>query len=261
MIMQFVVCAVIPRPPKTETADTSGSAADGSGSADSSGSADAERPLEPADSIDESVQEDNGDPCKKWQKKKYFKRKGRVKDRAFCSDFAFSADCGESFEDIGKQLEELRKLAKRKKEREKLLSQWEDKQFEAQWSDDDEEEDSTTEASGICVECLAELRSITGPGMWQKMGSGLSLLLGGVASKIGYDEAQRSQQQANQMLALQGFPAENNFGYSMAGLSVGYPLISQGLYGFTHGNASQGSYACGHTPSPQPHSFPSFPVF
>lgn len=210
---------------------------------------------------EEPIQVDDGTPCKNWQKKKYFKRKGRVKDRAFCSDFAFSADCGEAFEDIRKQLEALRKLAEKKKEREKLLSQWEDKQFDAQWSDDEEEEDSATEASGLCVECLAELRSITGPSIWQRMGSGLSIALGAGLSVFGLHEARRSQRQANEMLALQGFPAENNFGYSMASLSLGYPLVSQGLYGFTHGNASQGSYACGHSSSPYPHSYPSYPVF
>ena len=198
---------------------------------------------------------DNRQLCKKWQQKKYFGRKGRVKDRSFCSDFSSSKkDCRKAFGDIKKEIERLSKLETRREKLEKSLSEWEDKQFDSQFSAD--EDDGETEMGGLCIKCLTDLRRSAGPGPWQRFGSVLSIGLGAGFSALGLGEARRSQNATNQLLALQGFPAENNFGYSMAGLSLGYPLMSQGLR-----NLSRGSFACGPTPSPYPRPYPAYPMF
>ncbi|MCY4512352.1 MAG: hypothetical protein OXB86_01535, partial [Bdellovibrionales bacterium] len=194
--------------------------------------------------------------CKKWQKKKYFRRKGRVKDNTFCSAFASNKkDCKKAFDGIRKEIGTISKLEARRKKLEESLTQWEDKQFEAQFSEDEDE--SETEAGSLfCTKCLADLRSAAGPGPWQRFGSGLSIALGAGLSAFGVGEARRSQDATNQLLALQGMPAENNFGYSMAGLSLGYPLMSKGL-----ADLSRGSFACGRTPSPYPRPYPASPMF
>ena len=206
----------------------------------------------------EEVAQDTKEPCKRWQKKKYFKRKGRVKDRSFCSDFASSKkDCGDALEDIRDQIEKLRKLKVRRKKLEKSLSEFEDKKFDAQFSDDEDEDD--TEASGFCTKCLADLRKATGPTGWQRFGSGLSIALGGTLSAVGLQQSRLAQNSTNELLALQGMPAENNFGYSLAGLSMGYPFIKNGIEGLTRGNTS--SFACNRQASPYPHPYPTYPVF
>ena len=221
------------------------------------GSGAGDEPPGEGDAVEEVVK-DTKEPCKRWQKKKYFKRKGRVKDRAFCSAFASSKkDCGDAFEDIKDQIEKLRKLKVRQKKLEKSLSEWEDKKFDAQFSDDEDEDD--TEASRFCTKCLADLRKATGPTGWQRFGSGLSVALGAGLSIFGLREARRAQNSTNELLALQGMPAENNFGYSMAGLSLGYPFVAKGLHGLTHGNTS--NFACNRQASPYPHPYPTYPVF
>ena len=202
--------------------------------------------------------EDTKKPCKNWQKKKYFRRKGRVKDRAFCSDFASGKkNCRDAFEDIRKEIEKLSKLKKRRKKLEKSLSEWEDKKFDAQFSED--EDDSETEVGGLCIQCLSDLRRATGPSGWQRFGSGLSVALGAGLSIFGLREARRAQNSTNELLALQGMPAENNFGYSLAGLSLGYPFVARGLHGLTHGNTP--NFACNRHPSPYPHPYPTYPMF
>ena len=198
---------------------------------------------------------DNRQLCKNWQKKKYFRRKGRVKDKSFCSDFASGKkDCGEAFDDIKKEIGKLGKLEARLKKLEKSLAEWEDRQFDAQFSED--EDDGETEAGGLCTKCLTDLRRAAGPSAWERFGSGLTVALGAGFSAIGLGEARRSQNATNKLLALQGMPAENNFGFSMAGVSLGYPLMSQGLR-----DLSRGSFACGPTPSPYPRPYPAYPMF
>ena len=215
-------------------------------------------PVETDPPATEETVQDTKRPCKKWQKKKYFKRKGRVKDRIFCSDFASGKkDCREAFDDIRKEIEKLSKLKERRKKREKSLSEWEDKKFDAQFSEDEDEAD--TEVGGLCVQCLADLRRATGPTGWQKFGSGLSVALGAGLSIFGLREARRAQNSTNELLALQGMPAENNFGYSLAGLSLGYPFVARGLHGLTHGSTP--NFACNRHPSPYPHPYPTYPMF
>ena len=214
------------------------------------------------DSDDNTVQSsqhqtpsDNKQHCKKWQKKKYFRRKGRVQDNSFCSDFGSRKnDCSKAFDDIRKEIKKINTLEARRKKQEESLTKWEDKQFEAQFSED--EDDSKTETGGLCIKCVTDLRRAAGPSAWQRFSSGLTVALGAGYSAIGFDEARRSQNETNQLLALQGMSAKNNFGHSLAGLSLGYPLISQGLR-----DLSRGSFACGPTPSPYPRPYPAYPGF
>ena len=181
-----------------------------------------------------------------------------MKDRAFCSDFASGKkDCRAAFEDIRKEIEKLRKLKARRKKMEKSLSELEDKKFDAQFSEDEDDDDGT-EVGGLCIKCLSDLRQATGPSGWQRFGSGLSVALGAGLSIFGLREARRAQHSTNELLALQGMPAENNFGYSLAGLSLGYPFVARGLHGLTHGNTS--NFACNRHPSPYPHPYPTYPM-
>ena len=206
--------------------------------------------------------------CYAWQltgngdgKSSHFKRGGEI-DPKFCDKYAVGEDVGECRDNLEKALEaykELEDFKKKKKERitdlEKIkdekeddMEMLEDEDFNASLDGEEEE----TEASGLCLKCLAEVRRVTGPSGGQRLGSGLAIALGAGLSYFGLRESRRAQASANEMLALQGFPAENNFGYNMAGLSLGFPLISQGIYGLGRGGMSKGGYGCSSTASPYP---------
>ena len=200
--------------------------------------------------------EDSRPVCKPWQKSDWFGRKGRVRDKPFCKKFASEVkDCGDGFKDIRNALKRLKKYKKRLGELEDSLSEAKDLQMEARFADEDEEDD--TEAAGLCIQCLKDVRKITGPGPWKRVGDGLSVVLGAGLSAFGLHEARRAQNASNELLALQGFPAENNFGYNLAGLSVGYPLVAKGLYGMTHDD----NVNCNRSASPYAHAYPSYPMF
>ena len=195
--------------------------------------------------------------CKPWQKSDWFGRKGRVRDKPFCKEFASDVKACEKdgFKDIRNALKRLKKYKKRLEELEDSLSEAEDLQMEARFADEDEEDE--TEAAGLCIQCLKDVRKITGPGPWKRVGDGLSVALGAGLSAFGLYEARRAQNATNELLALQGFPAENNFGYNLAGLSVGWPLVAKGLYGMTHGD----NVNCNRSASPYAHAYPSYPMF
>ena len=111
-------------------------------------------------------------------------------------------------------------------------------------------ESDEDEGSGICLDCLEELRDMNKPGWGEIAGNTLMTGLGVGLSVFGIRAARRAQNRANDLLALQGFPAENNFGYSLAGASLGLPFIQRGIYGLTQGNAAAGGYGCSHTANP-----------
>ena len=118
--------------------------------------------------------------------------------------------------------------------------------------------DDDTEAGNLdCPECayLEKLRELNKPTTGQIIGNSLLAIAGVGLSVYGVREARRSQDSANELLALQGLPAESNFGHSLAGASLGFPFISRGIYGLSRGNMSAGGYAC--SPSPSYYSQPS----
>ena len=206
--------------------------------------------------------------CYKWQldqsgdsKNSLFKNNGKI-SKSFCDQFAINGeakDCKDQLKAATEAYEELDEYKKKMKARidklEKRIADLEDnievldeEVFNAELDGEEEE----TEAGGLCTRCLADLRSALGPSPWQKVGSGLTAALGIGLSYFGLRESRRAQNSTNRLLALQGMPAENNFGYSLAGLSLGYPLVSQGLYGLSRGGMSQGGYGC--SPKASPHS-------
>ena len=203
--------------------------------------------------------------CYDWQlnkegnrKNPLFKAKGKIKP-GFCDDRAHNAgECKEQLKDTMKAYDNLEKyekkwrdkiadLEKKIEEYENDIETFEDEKLEAEFGDGEEDE---TEASGLCLQCLKEVRRATGPSGWQRLGSGLTAALGVGLSVFGIREARRAQRSTNELLALQGFPAENNFGYNLAGASLGYPLVAQGLYGLSRGGMSRGGYGCSSTASP-----------
>ena len=183
----------------------------------------------------------------KWQNDEAFGNKGNV-NRGFCDPDRYgkrSRDCRDALGDLKNILSNIEKLKKRR-------AKLDEKIFNMENSEETEEDKTGLEASGLCIECVQELRALSRPSGGQMFGNILSMGLGTALSVFGLKEARSSAASANEMLALQGFPAQDNFGYSMAGLSVGFPFIANGLHGLTQANASQGGYGCSPTVSPYP---------
>ena len=189
---------------------------------------------------------------KDWQNDPAFGRKGSVHP-GFCNTDRYGAnsrDCKRALKDL-KNI--LKKLAELQKKRDNL----DEKLFNLEMADDGDKEDKKgLESSGLCFECVQELRALNRPSGWHNFGNILSLGLGGALSVFGIREGRRAAAGANEMLALQGFPAQNHLGYSMAGASLGFPFIGNGLHGLSQANASQGGYNCSPTVSPHAHSYP-----
>ena len=182
------------------------------------------------------------------------KPKGKI-DESFCDSYSTDASkCKDALKDAMTQYDRLKDIRKKTKDRiadlEESIRELEDEANELEdelfLADDDEE----TEAGGLCFECLQELRDANAPSAWQRVGSGLTAALGAGLSIFGLREARRAQRSANELLALQGFPPENNFGYNLAGLSLGFPFLAQGLNGLSRGSMSQGGVGCSQTASP-----------
>ena len=186
-----------------------------------------------------------GEHNARWQNDEAFEAQGNV-HRGLCDPDRYgksSRDCRDALEDLKNILSNIEKLKKRRTELDEKI-------FNMENSEETEEDETGLEASGLCIECVQELRALSRPSGGQIFGNVLSMGLGTALSVFGVREARRSADSANEMLALQGLPAQNNFGYSMAGLSAGFPFIQSGLHGLTQGNASQGGYGCSPTVSP-----------
>lgn len=184
--------------------------------------------------------------CAPWQNpplsRKFFKSNGRVRAKAFCRTYARNqGDCREHLKTLRKALERVQKadnnIQKLEARLEDLEQAQEDEEFEKMFSDEEE-----TEAKGLCVDCLSDLRGALAPSGWQRLGSGLSLAMGLGLSIGGVREARRSQRQANQLLALQGFPAESAGISPLIGAYAGMPLIAQGFDGLFRDIAPE--YVC-----------------
>ena len=177
----------------------------------------------------------DGAECAPWQNpplsRTYFTSNGRVRVGAFCRKYARKGEetkCRKSLKDLKKALEyaqkadnTLRQLSARLGD---LQSEQEDEELERMFEDEEE-----TEARGLCVDCLKEVRGAFAPSGWQRFGGGLSAALGLGLSIVGAREARRSRRSANELLALQGFPAESGGADSLLGAFLGVPLIAGGL--------------------------------
>ena len=181
---------------------------------------------------------------KDWQNDSAFGRKGKV-NKSFCNGYGKDKRvCKNALSRMKRLIKELEDLQNQLEKKRKLL-------HAKELSMDESEE--KPQAFQPCVSCVRKFRSmnrsLSGS---QIFGNVLSMGLGAVGSIWGVDEARRSQSLSNEMLALQGFPAENNFGYSLAGIGVGFPFLARGIHGLAQGNASRNAYACSPTASAYP---------
>ena len=191
---------------------------------------------------------DDLDFCAAWQSEKiaknYFKRNGKV-DRKFCKEYSRNArDCERSIKRLTDKYDRKNKLEEQIDALEEQLAALEDAEFDKKYGfgEDDEEE---TEAEGLCFECLEKYRKITGPTATQKIGNFLSIAGGAALSYYGYRATKRAQRSANDLRSWQGFEAQSNPLHTIAGLGLGFPFITQGIYGLSAGNRAQGGFACG----------------
>ena len=184
--------------------------------------------------------------CAPWQNpplsRRFFKSNGRIRAKAFCKAYAHDPrECRDQLEALRKALDRVQKADNNIQKLEARLSdlerEQEDEEFDRTISDEEE-----TEARGLCVECLSDIRGALAPSGWQRFGSGLSVALGLGLSVMGVREARRSQTGVNQLLALQGLPAENYGANSLLGAWMGVPWIAQGLGGLSRDIAPE--YVC-----------------
>ena len=189
------------------------------------------------------------DKCRDWQKgssaKKYVGPDGDVNKSLFCQQFAADVDeCEDALEDLEKHHERIHKW-------EEDIENLEETEEELEDQIEDIEDglaEPETQDQGLCISCVKEIRKMNGPSPGETFGNVLLMGLGGALSVFGAKEARRSQRHANDMLALQGFPSENNFHHSLAGVSLGFPLFQQGLHGLTRPR-----HGCANSYSPYGH--------
>ena len=187
--------------------------------------------------------------CRPWQGEdgdEYFGNNGDI-NLSFCAEFApeKQRDCEEALTALKRGYLRVHRIKNQIKEATTTLHELEDRQWEIDNGEESDEED--TGGSPICIECVQELRDLNKLSGGQIFGNVLTMGLGAALSVFGVREARRASNSANDMLALQGLPARNNFGYSMAGLSAGFPFMQRGLHGLTQGN---GRHGCSPTSSP-----------
>ena len=183
---------------------------------------------------------------KDWQNDSAFGKKGKV-NKSFCKGYGDDKRvCKNALSRMKRLIKELENLQNQLEQKRKSL-------HKKELSMDDSEKKPQT--SSLCIDCVRRWRSmqrsLSGS---QIFGNILSTTLGGLGSIWGLNESRHSQASSNEMLALQGFPAENNFGYSLAGIGVGFPFMVRGMHGLAQGNASRNAYACSPTVSPYPYA-------
>ena len=188
----------------------------------------------------ETSNSNNQTSCKKsnWKKQEYFKNDGEVKDK-FCDEYASNKrECKKALRNMKKYHRDLKRDSDKIESYERKLSDLDPDDYE-----DDKEE---TEAGGPCIGCYKKLQALYSPTTSQTIGN-LALLVGGAGlSYLGVREGRKAQNETNELRSWQGYEAENNLGYSLAGLSLGYPFIAQGAYGLTRPKPS----VCNQTVNP-----------
>ena len=184
--------------------------------------------------------------CPEWKKHPAFKSNGRVSS-SFCDKYAKEErDCKRALSRLQKYAKQLNRLRDRRDSlEEKLLS-----------SQLNPKEESTTEASGLCFDCLKRVIKSSRPSMGQTVGQSLGLLAGAGLSIAGYNIGKNAQTQANMLRIQQGYPSIND-GFSLTGMGMGYPFMANSLYGMTRANTPVGGWACSPTVSPYGHVYNS----
>ena len=184
--------------------------------------------------------------CAPWQvpplSRYYFLSRGRVRGKAFCKKYSQNQkDCEQSLKDLKRALERVQRaqnqLDNLKARLISLENELEDEEEERLLADDED-----TEARGMCLDCFEDLRGAFAPSGWQRFGAGLTTALGMGLSIAGVREARRAGRSTNELLALQGFPAESYGADALLGAWTGMPWILQGLEGLSRKTASQ--YVC-----------------
>ena len=192
---------------------------------------------------------DYGAQCRPWQDDEYFGSNGNI-NPGFCADYASEnqKDCEDALTALKRGYLRVHRIENQIREATVSRDELEDRQWEIEHGEESDEEE--TGGRPICIDCLQDIRALNKPSGGQIFGNALTMGLGAALSVFGVREARRSASSANELLALQGHPARNNFGYSMAGLSAGFPFMAKGLHGLTQANAAGGGYGCSQTSSP-----------
>ena len=171
---------------------------------------------------------------------KYFKSNGRLDDD-FCDDFSDNQrDCKKAIKNLSKYLKILAQLDNKEELINDQLLELQDRQLDVELGLAEDE----TEASGLCFECLDEIRELDKPTTGQIVGNSLSILAGGALSYFGYRAGKRGAQSVNDLRLRQGFNPLGTAGPSWAGATLGMPFIANGIYGLANGNSVLGNYAC-----------------
>ena len=193
----------------------------------------------------------NGYPCRAWQKEEsdssvFFKSRGKIND-GFCVEHAANPkDCKKALRKLKEDYAQVRVIEKQMATLEDEISTLRRQQWEKELSGESEEKQAGFEP---CWSCLQDVRDMNKPGWGEVVGNTLTTAMGVGLSVYGAKLGRRAGVNANELWALQGVPARNNFGYSLAGASLGFPFIQKGIHGFTQGNAARGGFGCGQTAS------------
>ena len=198
----------------------------------------------------ETPENDPSNDCRAWQlesdKQRTFKNNGKINAKGFCVEHASNrTDCKEA-------LKKLKETYTEKREIDKSVTALTDEIWKLQKLQREKEIAGESEQQAgfePCWDCVEKVRDLNKPGWGEITGNVLTTGLGVALSVFGAREGRRAGGNANEWLALQGSPARNNFGYSLAGASLGMPFIYNGIQGLTRSNAARGGYGCSPTAS------------
>ena len=193
-------------------------------------------------------------PCRDWQTAEdmIFQSKGKI-DKRFCGEYTTnSSDCETFLRRLVSAYKQKRALKEQMEALETAVDDLREQKANAEIYGTSEEDESGT----ICTHCLADLRDLYKPSAGEIFGNVLTTGLGVGLSVLGVKAARRASDRTNELLALQGHPAQNNFGWSLAGANLGFPYIHRGIAGLTQSNASRGGFGCSPTSSPHGHPHP-----
>ena len=180
--------------------------------------------------------------CPKWKTHRAFRNGGRVAPN-FCDTYATQkGKCKEALYNIEKYRDEMNELKNK-------LSQLEDRISEAKLKA--KEDESKTEASGLCTDCLKQVLRASRPTTAQTIGNILQTATGVGIGLMGYNFGKKAQYDANMLRIEQGY-APTSDGFSLAGAQAGFPFMSRGLYGMTRANTPIGGWSC--SPAMSPHN-------
>ena len=186
---------------------------------------------------------------KPWQDDEAFGPNGRV-NPSFCDEYARDiAACKKALKKMKDALKNLKSAQDRLADKEDDIS---NKQIALSSGSGEEK----TESDGPCYQCLRDLwavnRKLSGS---QIFGHMASIGLGVFGSWQGFEGARRHGNRHNELLSYQGYPSEDNFGWSLAGGTMGLPYVFKGINGLAQGNAARGSFACSPTVDPYSHYY------